>query len=85
MTLDLKVHHYKRDKKGRAVLVRSTPSLRLKNGDSEAIFIQGGQFFTDNGEEVKKVPPWVLEHLKNVKPEVKREVGLASDSVDKLP
>lgn len=80
MTLDLRVHHWKRDKRNRAVLTKTRPYIRLRNGDSPAVFIQEGRYYTDNGEEMKKIPSWVADHLKGVSDIVKREVGLAVNS-----
>lgn len=84
MTLDLRVHDWKRSKSGKAVLRRTLPYVRLHQAGESAIFVQGGRYYTDDGKEVAKVPAWVTEQLKAVSDPVKKEIGLVNSSSDKL-
>lgn len=87
MTLQLnKVHVYKKvNDGGQAVLVRSSPALRLSHraeGEPQInIFIQEGEFYTEDGKvlPVERRPKWLGEELAKLTPEAKKEVGLKDD------
>ena len=84
MSFTLKPHEWQRTKKGTAVLVRSNPYIRLRQGDDAPIYAQGGKFYTDNGEVIEKVPPWVFQQMKTLTSEVKKEAGFGNDSKDNV-
>lgn len=83
--LTLRPHDWKRNKKGNSILVRTSAYVRLHQSGEPAIFVQGGRYFTDGGEEVMKAPPWVLEQIKTLTDTVKKEVGLVGSVSDDLP
>jgi hypothetical protein len=83
MTLSLRPHEYRTDKRtGRNILTRMNPYVRLRNGDDPPVFLQGGKLYDEGGTEIKKAPPWVVEHMKVMSDKAKREVGFADDSSD---
>lgn len=75
MSFTLRPHEVK-TRGGQPILVRDRPYLRLRAGDDPPIFIQGGKFYYENGQEVSEVPDWVMEKLKEVQPKVREQVGL---------
>ena len=84
--LSLKPHEYrKQPDSSSAVLTRLNPYIRLRQlgGDEPPIFIQGGLFFYEGGQEIPKakLPAWVLEELKKLTPKARKEVGLGDDKV----
>ena len=78
--LSLKVHDYKRKKgSNQAVLLRITPYVRIRSGmDDPPVFIQGGKFFAEGGEEFDKdeLPDWVPAEISKMSDSAKREAGL---------
>lgn len=78
--LTLKVHDYKRKKGGnQAVLLSVTPYVRLKAGyDQPPVFVQGGKFFAEGGEELAddELPDWLDAEIKKMSESAKREAGL---------
>jgi hypothetical protein len=87
MTLQLnRVHEYKSPKDGGpAVLSRVRPVIRLGHRvegeqDQLYVFIQGGEFYTEDGKLLppERRPRWLMEELAKLTPEAKAEVGLKS-------
>ena len=81
MGLDLThVQEYRLNKKsGLTEIVRENPAIRLRGDPLEApIFIQGGQFFVEGGNEIprEKLPSWFWKEAEKVLPEVRAKVGL---------
>jgi hypothetical protein len=78
-----KVHEYKRINDGsHAVLIRTSPVIRLsrkvEGQDQLIVYIQNGQFWTEDGKELpkEKWPKWLPEELAKLTDEAKAEVGL---------
>lgn len=83
MPLNLRVHEYKRVNDGsRAILTRLNPYIALCHGSPEGgstrVFIQGGCFFHEGGDEYKKseLPPWLDVEIAKISPSIRKEVGL---------
>ena len=83
LSLNLKVHEYKRINDGsRATLERVNPYILLTKATdvgSTRVFIQGGAFFHEKGEEYTKeeLPPWLNEEIAKMSVAARKEVGLA--------
>ena len=77
MTLSLKTHEFTM-KRGQPVISRTNPYVRLCRGEGPPVFIQGGSFYYEGGQEVKEgeFPDWLPEMLKTLSLEVREEVGL---------
>jgi len=90
MTLTLKPHEYSRDPDTGAIRLTSVrPYVRLsrrvtdkehQEGIESAalIFIQGGSFYTADGEQTEEsdLPEWAKEEMKKLTPRARREAGL---------
>jgi hypothetical protein len=77
-----KVHEYSRINDGsRATLTRVNPYIVMSRGNGEGsvrVFIQGGQFYHEKGEEFSKdaLPPWVNDEIAKMTPAARKEAGL---------
>ena len=83
MTLNLKVHEYARVNDGsRAILTRVNPYIvltrGLPEGGSTRVFIQGGAFFHEGGDEYKRheLPEWLNDEIAKMGPATRKSVGL---------
>lgn len=83
MALNLRVHEYKRVNDGsKAVLTRLNPYIVLTHGIAEGgstrVFIQGGAFFHEGGDEYKKseLPDWLDSEIAKISPAIRKSVGL---------
>jgi len=77
MTFSLRTHIPKRkDPEGK--IARSNLYVRINHSDGPPLFIQGGNFYSEGGQLVKKdqLPDWVDEALDQMTPLAKRECGL---------
>lgn len=84
MSFTLRPHELK-TRGGQTILVRDRPYLRLRQGEDPPIFVQGGKFYFENGQEVEELPDWVVEKLKQVNPEVRKQIGLEEQSKEAKP
>lgn len=86
MALSLRTHEYKKSRGG-SVISRINPYVRLKAAikgedgeyeDCAPVFIQGGQYFSEGGQEIpaKELPSWLPAEVAKLSDKVKREVGL---------
>lgn len=83
MSLNLRVHEYKRINDGsRAVLTRVNPYVCLCRGNPEGgstrVFIQGGAFYHEGGAEYKKseLPDWLSDEIAKLSSQARKEAGL---------
>ena len=85
-TLSLKTHEFRPGNKGSA-LTRINPYVRIKVStkdedgeyvDHAPVFIQGGLYFSEGGEEIpaKDLPKWLPAEVAKLSDKVKRECGL---------
>lgn len=85
-TLTLRTHEYKTNRSGSS-LARINPYVRIKASvkgedgeyeDHAPVFIQGGLYFSEGGEEIaaKDLPKWLPGEVAKLSEKVKREVGL---------
>lgn len=82
MTFSLKVHETK-VKDGSLVLTRVRPYARISRGVGEPIiYIQDGQFYTENGSAVDKklLDPMFWAEVNKMTPEARKAVGLKEDA-----
>lgn len=63
-------------KQGRKIIKKINPYLRLTKGDGPPVFLQGGRFYYESGEEVTDPPDWLDGELKKLNPEALKQVGM---------
>ncbi|MCI0528028.1 MAG: hypothetical protein L0Y56_11385, partial [Nitrospira sp.] len=89
--LNLKPHKVQQDPKTRQdKVIKVDPYIRLSHGEQytnaagkvcyrkEApVFLQGGRYYSESGEEVKKPPEWVTAEMAKIGAEALSEAGFA--------
>jgi hypothetical protein len=78
LSLSLKTHEVTVNKAtGEAVGTRVTPYIRLCSGDGPPIFLQGGGYFYEGGEEVPEDqhPDWLEGMQKKCSPDALKACG----------
>lgn len=78
MVLTLQPHQYEKiPGQGMQMrLARVVPYLRIRHSTDPPLFIQKGEVYTDDGEEVKELPEWFWDEARKCSPAARAEVGL---------
>lgn len=81
MSLSLITHEYKTIR-GKAVLTRQRPYVRVFAESGPPVFIQGGQFYTEGGQEIPEaeLPDWVWDEIGRMSETAKQEAGISKKS-----
>jgi hypothetical protein len=76
-TLKLKTHEVSVNKQGETLGTRVTPYIRLYAEDGPPIFLQGGAYFYEGGEQVpdEAQPDWLFDMQKKCNPEALKACG----------
>ena len=78
MSFSLQTHEYEVDSVTMvSTLKRVNPYIRLTKQGETPVFLQGGQFFSENGEFIENVPAWVASEFQSISDAALLEAGFA--------
>lgn len=79
LTLD-KVHHYVREPgTNEARLVQTNPYVRFGVEGHPVVFLQGGRFYYENGQEIDEIERWLAQAIEQCNPKALKEAGYDED------
>jgi len=86
MPLNLKTHHVTTNKNGEVTGTRVIPYIRVGWGDEPPVYMQDGQFFSEEAGGIDDVdlPDWAIGELARCSDQALQEVKCPDDVMDQI-
>jgi hypothetical protein len=82
MPFSLTVHHFRRDPRtNHRVLIKTTPYIAISSAEGR-LFVQTGKVWSEGGQEITDPPVWFWEGWAKIRPERRKQFGLAHPVLD---